>query len=393
MRRKSTYEKKFESKYSKVIKTAGDKTASGKDWEVDRQVLNKERQLREHYGDAVFDLQETKALIMQSLHAERACIDNKELLSGDGLINRNVVYNEDDGDGYFVITEADGDLTQATLGDLVTDIAYGIEHTIDTKAVPRNVLNQYVLEKAKAKIRQLFDIQLLLAEEARLARGHDSQFRNFISSMRTSKQKKLEAGGEYREKSSGLLFEQQMIDLIKQLEIDLPDLSISIAESDTLEDIHDKVDFVVEVVAHKRGVYVEKEDQDIAPSEHVFGIQFTTNTSEDSMQRKEQQVFRKKRDLRFIQESKLDDLLLVAVPVTSNEVVRNYRVWEKLGKPSGGPAKLYDTNTKLQILEQLFQGIGQSDLVAEHREELVAYYDSKLSDIDQAVVAHNIVQS
>lgn len=388
MRHKSVFEQKFVRIYGENLRKAKD-LANINPESITPAERNKWGFERNKFGRDLFDLQKEKLELMNQLRQEREIINRGERLEGKGAINRDITYTEDKGQGFFLVKNGD-EVERATLGDLLTDVSYGIEHNIDTSQIPKELLRIYILEKAKIKIQELFDMQLLAAETKRYNSQGNKQFASFMQKMKDVRKRSIKREDyDYREQGAGLIFEQQIINLLKQIQIDMPELDISLVESDVLEDIREKIDFIFKIKRHQRGVYVEKEAQEIEPTEKVFGIQFTINTNYRKQAEKKEQIYRAKKR----SSGELDDLLLITISVSQKEIGNNYKNWKKLGKPTGGPVRLYDHNTKIEILRQLLRGIGETDLVEENRDKLQKYYDDKLMGVDRIAINSNLFES
>ena len=219
-------------------------------------------------------LQMYKAQIMDELHDDLAAIDAGEgNIRGQGRINRDVIYDAKH-DSFFV--DCEGKLGMATLGDLIADAALGCEYTLPVNAVPRDKAKLYAIERSKMHLNQLLNRQLALQEyDAAMQEGHETRVKHFAQA-----QKELDAKEKGAETHAGKLFEQDIIHLLKEVQYDLPDMGISVQEANIVQDMDEKIDFVVQVEDRHRGVEV-RETAAESKSQSLFGIQFTINAQEE----------------------------------------------------------------------------------------------------------------
>ncbi len=368
MRYKSNFEKKFVQNNPELAQNAKKVVETKAGNQLD------EKCYQEKYGQDIFDIQKQKALIMERLKQERELINKDEQINGHGKINRAVSYKSTADESFFVVENGDK-MEKASLGDLLTDLSYGIEHNIDSSQVPKNILREYIRQKAKIELGELFDLQLLSSDIERV-KERNPRFAAFLEKQKKEKKKSYNqpTGYDYMENKSGLIFEKELSAMLKELEVDLPELELELIKPDVLTDIHRKIDFIIRLKSHKRGVYVEKDEANIEPSDKIFGIQLTINTKPGKLWQKQAQVTKSKRQGFH----KLNDLLLITIPRATQKIIKNYRNWKKMGKSTGGPARVYDAQTKLKILEQLLKGIGQGELIKNNKDKILAYYNSKI---------------
>ncbi|PIR06795.1 MAG: hypothetical protein COV55_02385 [Candidatus Komeilibacteria bacterium CG11_big_fil_rev_8_21_14_0_20_36_20] len=328
----------------------------------------------------IFNLQVEKQKIMQALHSDLEKIEQgSDLLEGQGEINRDVIYDKNKKIFYI---DNNQKLEVATFGDLITDVSHGIEYNLNTGDIPRAILKKYATERAKSHIRKLFDIQLLIQAEAQHKKLGHSRKSEILSQVK----EKHKTGIDNFENRAGLIFERDIINMLKQLQVDLPNLGIEIEDVNVIQDMDQKVDFIIKVKQHHRAVQVEESEESLQDGHNkVFGIQFTLNpeATQHKMKQIEESIRRGVK-----QEIHIDDLLLITIPVSSNEIVRNYQNWQQLGKPTGGPERFYDINTKIEILGQLLEGIKANNIIDANKKNIARYYDSKLELVDTGNLVH-----
>lgn len=357
----------FKASKFKQLKSAAQQAIKGHSVEYEQLITNQHEQ-------EIFNLQKEKQLIMQQLKEELKKIDQGVgKIMGSGEINRDVQYNFQKNIFYI---DNHGQLNVATLGQLITDASYGIEYNLSVEQLPRQILKQYAVAKAKVKLRRLFDFQLLQQAELQAKQQHQHQraeiFKKVINQQTTPEYQKI------FERSAGLIFEKNIVNLLKQLEYDLPQLNIKVEEVDIIKDMDEKIDFIITIknIPHRRAVNVEEENvqQTVQGNKKTFGIQFTINPY--ALEHKARQIEKIKQQ-GVVDKEKIDDLLLIRVPVGSREIVNNYKAWQQKDQPSGGPEKLFNAQTKINFLKEIFKNIGQANIIEQHLDKLHNYYHNQ----------------
>jgi hypothetical protein len=253
--------------------------------------------------------------------------------------------------GFFV--DIEGKLGMATLGDLIGDSALGIEYNIPIETIERQDAKTYALERAKIRLKTLLNRQLALQEKER-AHGKGKLYRE--ESFKEA-EKELHAKESGLEMHAGKQFEQDVIHLLKEVQYDVPELGVEVEEANVVQDMDEKIDFIVKIKEHHRGVCVE-ESRFLEPEgkkqkeEVLFGIQFTINT--DAKEKKTKQIQESK--ARGIK-SKVDDILLIMVPMSCREIGEAHAVWRAQGCPPGGPARLYAGTIRAEIVKKILEKI------------------------------------
>jgi hypothetical protein len=317
----------------------------------------------------IFDLQKEKQVMMNKLKDELKIIDLEVgELKGEGETNRDVQYRED---GNFYI-DNNGKLETASLGELVTDASYGIEYNLNSSEVPRDVLKKYAVGRARSRIRSKFDMQLLHSKKQEKEREGNKRAEMFKGVIEERESGEYDKNFEIK---PGLIFERNMINMVKQLEYDMPGLDIKINEVDIMKDMDQKIDFIITVknIPHSRAVEVNESDK-LEEKESKYGIQFTINP--EATKQKMKQIERSiKYDVK--DNEKINDLLLVTVPAQGGEVAKNYREWKKDGMKSGGPEKQFSNEVKIDFLKQLLDKIGKENIIGKNKNNLEEYYNKK----------------
>ena len=312
-------------------------------------------------------LQMYKAQIMDELHDDLAAIDAGEgKIRGQGRINRDAIYDAKH-DSFFV--DCEGALGSATLGDLIADAALGCEYALSLDVIPREKAKLYAIERSKTHLNQLLNRQLALQEyDVAMQEEHETRAKHFAQV-----QKELDAKEKGAEMHAGKLFEQDIIHLLKEVQYDLLGIGISVQEANIVQDMDEKIDFVVQVEDRHRGVGV-RETATEPKTQSLFGIQFTINAQEDVRQKKERQI---KQSKEHGLKSKVDDILLVTVPIGCGEIMQAHARWYAQGCPPGGPSKLYGTQVKVSLLEKIMEKMGAKGTMEEKRKEIEEYFRNK----------------
>ncbi len=292
--------------------------------------------------------------------------EGKGILRGRGTINRDALYDAKH-DSFFV--NCDGKLGTATLGDMIADISLGCEYTFSLDTTPAPTAKQYVLARAKTKMNQLYNRQVALQEkEMSEKRGDVARYEKFRKSL-----EQLDAQEQGTEVQAGKQFEQDAIHLLKQIQFDIPELGIEVEEVNVVQDMDEKIDFIVKVHEYHRGVQVE-EDKRTLGDESVFGIQFTLRWKEEDLKMKQNKI---DRALKKGIHTQVDDVLLVTVPISCPHVKKIHEQWHREGCPPGGPVKLYSERVRMEILEKIVDRVGERNVIKTHRERLEKYFVEK----------------
>lgn len=275
----------------------------------------------------IFNLQIEKQAIMRELQDEIAGLDDPEYKAERKTGTRLIV---EDGDDFFV--KRKGELHErVSLGDLMTDPDYGIHYHLDS-SMPRNIKKRYLIEEAKFRLRALLDEQIIANESAS----------GFTDAAKAEAFKEI--GKDRREKKEthlGLIAEKMVRNFLNKLTWDFPEIHFDVEPVDIDRDMREKIDFIIHVRTHKRGVKVET-------PEHDTGIQFTINTTRENLEHKKEQIEHAEHD------EHIDEVIVVSLP--ASEFASSYDQWNKF-KTSGGPDRYWDLQTKEKIFRNVLKGV------------------------------------
>ena len=312
----------------------------------------------------IFDIQKEKQKIIdetsEKMHKIRRgeYTPNKE--SGQTSFAK---FNEEK--GAFTIEKEGKEPQTATLGDLITDAFWGKEYELN-ESTPLEIKEKYYQKVTSIKTSNLFDEQLVLNKLSNDWLGNGK--RMAYGAIQEMNEQKMEH-------SAGLVFEKILKSILTQLQYDIPDWDIKIEKADVVKDVEYKIDFIIKVANRKRGAKIEEKNGIDNPL--TLGIQFTLISPSD--EKYKDKVWQTEKAKQHLREMKIDDLILISLPTDNREIINKYKTWKELGKPVGGPERLYDTNTKIAILKTVLEKMGLDEVLKDQEEKLKDYYNSKLA--------------
>lgn len=288
----------------------------------------------------IFDIQKKKQAIMRELLGQLRRIDRGE--QAMERVSKDARYIFQEGEALYW-RQANGTNTPVTLGDLVTDQAWGIEYELDPYTASRQAQKDVVIARSKQKLQDLLDEQIKV---------HESSTTNNDEGLQGAFSRSLDHSRHpERGPSFGLVAEKILMQLAKKWVID-DNLGFKIEAGDAYEDIRQKIDFFIQRRrdARLRGVKVEP-----AKGLQNKAIQFTINTDPDVLEQKRVQVYHSRRHLRRDKHRRIDDLMLVTF--RSEAIGAAYDEWLEQGRPPGGPANLFSEDVQRQLFDKLMEGL------------------------------------
>lgn len=242
-----------------------------------------------------------------------------------------------------------GESEPLTKGELLTDGLWGLSYNLPPSA-PRTLQKEYVLSRAQQNIAHLYDKQIAISEshnELEHGTGRDNVYDQYVENF------------DKEMLSSGLIAEQMVKSFLMKMMID-HNMPYTIEDVDVYEDVYHKIDFIIHATKKSRGVAVEESD--------AIGIQFTTDTREKTVAKKEKQITQAKRDLEFEPSIELDDVVLVKISLDNTRKI--YDHWSNTKhKAAGGPDKLWSDDVKQKILQGVLSGLVSEDDIAHSWDE------------------------
>ena len=295
----------------------------------------------------IYELQKQKQEIMQKLTKDLACLDSESCSFEIADEEREVVFDEIT--KTFFYKDNKNQEVEATFGEMITDIDWGIYYHLNADTVPRQYLKKYLVEKTKNELRKILDQQIIAS------RVGDRYVNDEIQKTYQNIEYGREIGADKRQ--SGFISETVVKNFLKQLTID-KDLPFVVKEADVFQDVEQKMDFIVHKKEKVQGVKVEAEENasDVA-------IQFTVN--ETAIEKKKRQIERAEKALKMNHEE-ITDIALVVFPLTmANQLKKD---WERSGKPAGGPGKFLTPEVEKKLFFELLKDIFDEAEIEEYWE-------------------------
>lgn len=297
----------------------------------------------------IFAIQTEKQQLIKELEEERKNLNNPDYSRAKKPEEKTVFF----GDGKYYIWHGGEDVTEITLGELITDRIWGIKYYLDPQTVSKEVRKKFALESTKDALYDLLDEQIYI-DETTSEKTHEFK-KGAYENLHQDKENKVERSGQIAEKA--------VYGFLRRLSMDF-EVDFQVLRADVFEDVEHKIDFILRRKKHKRGVNVETSDD--SESGESRGIQFTINMDHETLARKQRQVEWVKSYLNDLEE--INDLVLVAIPMQG--IMKSYTEWKEQGKPSGGPEKLWDQSTKKEILSGVVQDFLSADEINQLVEKL-----------------------
>lgn len=279
----------------------------------------------------IFKLQGMKSEIMEALHQTLHAInEGKGVISGE---DAHLVRYDSENDTLLATIDASEVPLRAS--ELYTDGEWNIEYALPG-TVPRTILRRFALSCAKRELQALLDRQIV---EDEVGRKNYASGRSKGGSVFHRIQE-----GTFQE-GMGNIAEKMVRNFLTKAAMDL-DLDITVIKADLYQDTIEKIDFIIRRKSRNRGVEVSETDgTDI-------GIQFTTNTSREGQQHKQEQLEMARLHAKEVGE--VDDIVLVTMPLQSTGAL--YAEWSARPMP-GGPEKLWSSEIKVKVLRGILEGI------------------------------------
>lgn len=234
-----------------------------------------------------------------------------------------------EGDG-LLYHDASGAEKKLTKGELLTDGEWGIRYHLD-QSVPVETRRQYILESAQQQIRDLSNHILLLHETARPNQDDGKQ------SAYQGRLEEIESGQE----TLGHQVEQSVHNFFRKVAIDF-DLPFDVFDANVIQDVEEKVDFVLHHKNKYRGVGV-KTKENVAGD---MAVQFTVNTDRIVLENKMHQLEKVRQQTG---QHPFEDIALVHMD--QRQFGSFQHRWEG-SKTPGGPDKLWHGGIKEELLRR-----------------------------------------
>ncbi len=308
--------------------------------EEKQQRSHVKKKIKELYGSGeqpkrrIFDLELQKQRV--ALEKEEAIRENEIKLKVD---QRAIEY--DPAQKQFEFPTEKGFSQKVSRGDLLTDINWELYYQLDEE-VPEDFKKQYIEAVYQSEADKLYNQQLII-QRTELEK---EQIDEYLAETYKKVSQAMEKGGA---ESAGLLFEKMIHNLLAKTAIDLQKWGIKVEKATVIEDVEQKIDFIIK---HKknRGVGIE-EIEETKGEEETLGIQFTLKSAKsEDFKKKQRQVARALKN-----PHEVDDLVLISVPVDHDKIFGNYKKWQRHDKLPGGPENCFDVKVIVNVIKEILQ--------------------------------------
>ena len=299
--------------------------------------------------EKVVDIQRRKQELMLELRQQLREIDNPEREWKPREGERPVEYR--DGEYIWKQEVEDGTIeTRLTLGDIITDMAWGLSYSLDPATVPRRAHKMMAVERTKGELMDLLNRQIAEEEGARMDKTEERRqmFRMISGELLAGREKLMSP--EMQKMHEGHVAEVMVENFFKKLQLDLG-VEINVQMGDLMQDMVQKIDFVVSRSRHRRGVGVETTDT------KNLGVQFTLRADAHAIGKKQSQIKRAKKKL--VEKDRIDDIVLVSVPIVG--ITKQYKAWFKAGRPPGGPEQYWPEEVKEYVFKGVLDGVFEQE--------------------------------
>ena len=288
-----------------------------------------------------------KKRVMTELHDRIKMVENNVEVIPDLKYLWKVIYNN----GTYIAQDELGHEVEVTLGDIMTDASWNIGYALDPETVPRTVRKDYVIERAKNKLSEFLDAQILHTEK--------NKENNYQESFKAIAERHENMEVVY-DLDQGHLGEIFVKNYLRKLAID-GILPIEINGADVFEDVVDKIDFFVRIKKHIRGVEIESTSEDSENSEDI-AVQFTLMSRKTQVLNKRKIMTDAIFDRGLLGDANVDDVALLYLH--ERYIRRAIGKWKykRLSEDSsspipGGPEKLFEDRGQREVLHRLFDDL------------------------------------
>lgn len=283
----------------------------------------------------IVELQQKKQEVMAGLRAALSALDRPAEARAERAPRPSRAVRLD-GDRLVCRSRKTGRETEVSAGDILTDGVWDIAYDLD-ESVPKHLRKRYLVDRARRKIEDLLDEQIVTEELA--STRNDSRLKSAY-----------EKGHEAKELGVQLGFkaEKMLSQLAAQISID-EGLPYAVETADAYEDVRQKIDFIIRRKDHARGVRVEEGGSELAAK----GLQVTVNRDEEVLARKRRQISRSREQL--TRRDRVDDIALAYF--NQQFIAAAVKRWEEADRPPGGPGKFLAEDVRRDIFAELTKGM------------------------------------
>ncbi len=307
----------------------------------------------------ITELQEQKDSIMDALKEQLRLLDSDEeglqVVLESEMPNGSHVHFED---GKF----STGKLLEKqnlTLGDIMTDTTWDIDCILD-ESVPRAIRKEYLVQRAKNKISNLYNKQIIKQEGYRktdrnlkITKEHVKEYgTEYDNGNKQRAFRDIEATLEGHDNQAGFIAEKMVKSFLRKLLID-NNLGFEIIDVSFDYDMYYKIDFCIRLEKNVRGVGVNKVPDD-------RGIQFTVNQQASVAEHKLDQIEKAKMGLS--KDDHIADIVLISFP--QNEIMKAFEKWNNEENKHGGPSKFLPSTIRQELVRKILKGyLSESQLI------------------------------
>lgn len=233
---------------------------------------------------------------------------------------------------------------RGTAGEFVASRHWGSSYAFPKELESTPVGKKLVREATTLHTRDVVADKLNHVLATELAVTYDDKDMAKTKGFRSLAKRSLEKNPG--DEAYGFLAEGVVQGTLERIAIDYEELGLSVLPGNAAQDVLQKIDFVITTKQKKRGVGIETVDP-LYDEKHI-GVQFTTNTSKDSIK------------LEQIEKSKargiaMDDIVYVTLDYKT--LVAAIDGWTKAGKPISGPWAFLDKATQQGVLKGLLGSV------------------------------------
>jgi len=287
--------------------------------------------------EQVYEIQMEKQKIMEELKSALEAIKTDQ--EPTEPLGKRAIYDKDT--QMFIVEGYNG---QVTRGDIMTDMIWGTYYQMDADTVPRIMRKQYLVELAKCKLSKLLERQV--GFDAGMFTKPDAKISQQAVKDKIHNHEKL-SEGEY-----GFVAERLAVNVLRKKQFDEAS-PLRVVESDVdLEP--QKVDFIVRVPHHLRGVDIELDNRE--GQTKTIAVQLKTLKTKNTTKRYRSPIIdRARKSLVNNEEYSIDDL--IGIKVDSSQVMSAYNNWAHAGYPPGGPEKFLNEDFKQSLVNSILKDI------------------------------------
>ena len=118
----------------------------------------------EGVGKKILEIQRKKLKVMNRLQEELSAPDGDLSKEAEEVNKAERSVQFDEVNKKFLYKTEKNEVKEATFGEIITDLDWGIEYDLNEETVPRLYKKRYLVEKAKLELHELLDRQILIAE-------------------------------------------------------------------------------------------------------------------------------------------------------------------------------------------------------------------------------------